>query len=222
MDSAKLRRVGSPHGIPNGGHVEFLRELTRARSLLDQGDGAGCLKMLRDLEEEYREGALVLDLLGDVLVQSGDLQTGIRYKTLFSILRKILEANDKGESSDVATPSQGDQGWPIYAKGPFAFADMQRSGWKDSSVTRIHEGDPSASDFVPATPAMGKQLMIQGHFDLALRIFGRILIEHPEDQDVRSLMEEAERLKKQKRMLDVMQGWLENIEKMKVGLRNPA
>ncbi|MDQ1240134.1 MAG: hypothetical protein QG577_2320 [Thermodesulfobacteriota bacterium] len=201
--------------------MELLSELIRAQALLDRGDSQGCLDVLRVLEGEYKKATHVLDLLGDVFIQDGDLQRGTRYKTLFSVLQKVLDAIDDGETQENGRESKCVRAAPVPLTSlPNSFS-QQRLEREEGATRQIHEADSATTDFVPVTPAIGKQLMIQGHFDLALSVFERLLTENPRDQDIQQLRDEAAKMKRQERLLEVMRGWLRNIEKMRSQQRNP-
>ena len=208
--------------MAEGRDLELLSELIRAQALLDEGDSQGCLDVLRVLEKEYKKATHVFDLLGDVFIQDGDLQRGTRYKTLFSVLQKVLNAVDDGETQENGRESKSARAAPGQLTSlPTSFS-QQRLEREKVATREIHEVDSATTDFVPVTPAIGKQLMIQGHFSLALSVFERLLTENPLDQDIQQLRDEAAKMKKQERSLEIMRGWLRNIEKMRSQQRNPT
>jgi uncharacterized protein HemY len=207
--------------VVEGRDLELLSELIRAQALLDKGDSQGCLDLLHVLEGEYKKATHVLDLLGDVFIQDGDLQRGTRYKTLFSVLQKILDAIDDGETQENGRESKSVRAAPEQLTSLHTSFSQQRLEREKGATRELHEADSAPTDFVPSTPAIGKQLMIQGHFDLALSVFDRLLTENPRDQDIQQLRDEAAKMKRQERLLEVMRGWLRNIEKMRFQQRNP-
>lgn len=224
MLNAIQRHLFLFHGISHvakGRDLELLSELIRAQALLDRGDSRGCLDVLRILEDEYKKATHVLDLLGDVFIQDGDLQRGTRYKTLFSVLQKVLDIIDDGEIQEQQRESQSAGTAPAQLTSLSASASRQRLNEEGVVALGIHEADSADTDFVPVTPAIGKQLMIQGHFERALNVFERLLTENPQDQDIQDLRNKAAKMKRQKRLLEAMHGWLRNIERMRTQQRNP-
>jgi hypothetical protein len=62
---------------------------------------------------------------------------------------------------------------------------------------------------------MGHEFIRQGHFDRALEIFTLLAARHPEDQSLQEAKEEARKKGRQNMVLEVLQRWLGNIERMK-------
>jgi hypothetical protein len=62
---------------------------------------------------------------------------------------------------------------------------------------------------------MGDELMRQGHYDRASEIFALLAARHPEDQSLQDAKEQARKKGRQTLVLDILQRWLGNIERMK-------
>jgi cytochrome c-type biogenesis protein CcmH/NrfG len=62
---------------------------------------------------------------------------------------------------------------------------------------------------------MAHEFMRQGHYDRALSIFNTLMEKRPADQELRAAMEKARRKSREKTVLAVLQGWLENIQRMR-------
>jgi len=186
----------------------------RARLLAARGDSEGCLNVLAQLEEKYVQGAQIFDLYGEVLIRQGNLLDGIRYKTVYTVLKGIFRS-----VNDVAA-------WPLRHDPEGSAVTRQESAesieerrWEAApryeQGRKSEESDLSPTTVVPVTLAMGNEFMRQGHFDLALGIFDRLMDEHPQDESLRDLRVTAAKRNREKRLLAILQRWLKNIEQMK-------
>ncbi|MGC8907987.1 MAG: hypothetical protein ACP5M0_11185 [Desulfomonilaceae bacterium] len=195
--------------------MEFFSELARARMLLEQGNIDACLNVLITLGADYRRGAQFVDLLGDAFLVKGDIHAGIRYKTLFEILTRVLDSVDKRAASLNETRER-DRSSAASASFMPQFQSLRiPSEPDDEGAPEAHEPGFDSSSFMPVTLAMGKQFLAQGHFDLAIGVFERLRQRDPLDHEVNDLLNQAKASKKRKTALHVLQKWLKNVESLK-------
>jgi len=195
--------------------LEFFGELARARTLLEQGNIDSCLDVLTALRADYRRGAQLVDLLGDAFLEKGDIHAGIRYKTLFEILTKVLDSVDNQSESLHGTRERG-RSSSAAASFMGQFQSLRIPSTPDDEGTR-EDQEPGfdSSSFMPVTLAMGKQFLAQGHYDLAIGVFARLHQRDPMDREVNDLLHQAKARKKRKAALLVLQKWLKNVESLK-------
>jgi hypothetical protein len=180
----------------------FEEVLAQAERLIGNSDLNGALALLLALELDYVRGARLFSLLGDVFLQKGETQLGVRYKVLHEILRGTLkiameETQGKGDPSSV------------FARQP----GLDEIGFGHSEPGEGRTG----TDFMPITAAMGEELMRQGHYDRALQIFMTLLVKNPQDPGLKKSRDQAKKRLSEKKILKVLQGWLGNLDKIKSG-----
>ncbi len=166
----------------------------------DQVDQA--LELLRSIERDYIQGAQLFDLLGDALLRQGQIEVGIRYKTMFEVLRgtfRILQ--EKRLSSQIQTES--------------ALSGKLKTS--DELHLDPDENHPHEEVGLPATLSMGHELMRQGHYDKALEIYRKLAGRNPGDPQFEQHMEKAKKKRNEKELLGVLQHWLSNIDQIKSG-----
>lgn len=186
--------------------LDFETGLKRARLLHENGDHEGAILLLEELEEKYVHGAEVFDILGDALLAKGDVAAGIRYKTVHQVLKgtfRIIEDRSPRQESILAVGVEAAQ-----------TAEEEADREVNPAVTpaEVEEVDESV---VPITRSMAQQLMSQGHYDRAAGILDRLVLQNPNDDSLRNTRDVARRKQREKRLLEVFQRWLGNIEKMK-------
>jgi tetratricopeptide (TPR) repeat protein len=93
---------------PFSAGMEFQVALDEAESRLEIQDFDVALELLKSLEEKYVEGARVFSLIGDVLLRTGDLEAGVKYKTFYEVLRgtfrTALQERQSGQEHTVHEP----------------------------------------------------------------------------------------------------------------------
>ncbi len=174
----------------------FESGLSRARRLIDKGDLNEALKLLLGLEARYVNSVDLFDLLGEVLLARGSVKEGIRYKTLYEVLRGTFQIVIDEASRD-------------------ALAD---SGLRSSLLgggTGAGEMDLEIDSYAPVTPAMGQEFIRQGHYEQAARVYDKLISRNPDDVAMREARDLAVKKDKEKKLLGIFQRWLTNIEQMK-------
>jgi tetratricopeptide (TPR) repeat protein len=172
---------------------EFERAVNKAHDLLEKSDLDGALKILSVLESGYINCTKLFDLMGDTLLKKGDLKEGIRYKTLHEVL-----------------------------KGTFKIVTEHAERRTEDRPAVIEKDTPTSSEAAaaepefPVTAAMAQELMRQGHYDRAARVFARLLEMHPEDRLLREAGEKARRKYGEKELVGILQKWLSNIDRIKL------
>lgn len=200
--------------VPRGDALEFSREIVRAKTFLEQGRIESCLEILAGIAKKYKEGSYFVDLLGDAYLDKGDIHKGARYKTLFEILRKILDTID----SEFLAPSKKNDHESSVPKRPF----LQPCSHTSPSSLMDLESTPDAEEpgfispeVMPVTLAIGKQYLAQGHLDLAIAVFEKLREQNPTDLEIQNLLTEAHTDKRRATVLRILQGWLKQVEKLK-------
>jgi tetratricopeptide (TPR) repeat protein len=199
-----------------GGELEYL--LKKAETLLQNADLEGALDLLMFAEKRYVRAAKLFDLLGDVLLRSGKIEEGIRYKTLYEVLKGTFKI-----AADEATCDAGRA--PGATEAELPSADLLRRPGRERLCAPLDEEALSrcvgtergmrTGNFIPVTAAMGHEFMRQGHFDRALDIFTVLSTRYPEDVSLLDAKERARKKNRQTMVLEVLQRWLGNIERMK-------
>ena len=85
-DPQQPQRPGD-FACPYSADSEFDQALRQVQGLLQEGKLEPALDLLLELEKKYIQAVRLFDLLADVLLRSGQIKPGIRYKTLHEILR---------------------------------------------------------------------------------------------------------------------------------------
>ena len=176
--------------------VEFERGLSLAKVLIERGDLDKALKLLLGLEVRYVGAAAVFDLLGETLLARGNIKEGIRYKTLYGVLRGTFR---------IVTEEGGRDGLDY---GGFRSPLYGESGM-------LREPALDIDDLIPVTPAMGHEFVRQGHYHQAVKVFDKLIARNPEDESLKQAKEEAAKKDSNQKLLGVFQRWLKNIEQMK-------
>lgn len=188
---------------------DFELAVRHARFLIERGMIGRALQILRDLEEKYVRATAVFDALGDAFLAKGDVSEGIRYKTLHQIL--------KGTFRIVSEEN---------AAMRFAYQESRSALGEDVAPPGEHPIRPEAAapseeqgidDVVPVTLTMAQELMRQGHYDRASGILEQLVTQSPEDDTLKELQGSARRKTREKKLLEVFQRWLKNIEQMRSG-----
>jgi len=198
-----------------GGGFDYA--LKKAEALVQNEHLEEALDLLTVAERSYVRAAKLFDLLGDVLLRCGNIEEGIRYKTLHEVLKgtfKIAtDESERGEDRSSRTENVDRAlGLPGRPGGQKVCAPMDEGAFAPCGIP---EGGGRTRDFIPLTAAMGHEFMRQGHFDRALEIFTLLAARRPEDESLQEAKEQARRKDRQTVVLDVLQRWLGNIERMK-------
>jgi hypothetical protein len=217
MNGTDTKDDASPFSCPYSAGAELDQVLKKAETLLQNADLEEALELLTVVEKRYVRAAKLFDLLGDVLLRCGNIEEGIRYKTLHEILRGTFKiATDETTCSPGRSQRMGDSDYEALLNARPTEGGVCSS--LDAEVLapcEIPGRRGKAADFIPVTAAMGHELMRQGHFDRASEIFALLAARHPEDPSLREAKEQARKKGRQTLVLDILQRWLGNIEQMK-------
>jgi tetratricopeptide (TPR) repeat protein len=172
---------------------ELERAVDAAQDLFDKSDLDGALKVLSLLEAKYISCAKLFDLLGDVLLRKGEVEAGIRYKTLHEILRGTFKiVTQHSENSAAAEPAYGEERPPATS-----------------------DAEPQAPEF-PITLAMANELMRQGLYDRAREVYDKLSKQDPDDRLLRQAKDKAGKKYVEKELMGILQTWLGNVDRMKL------
>jgi hypothetical protein len=223
MSGTQRKDFSTEFSCPYSAGTDFEDAIAKARSLFADGDLEGAHELLSHLEKRFVRAARLFDLFGDVLLQRGFVKDGIRYKTLHEILKgtfKIakeeadaLESRMRGFSSPASVPDLDALATP--EAGP---DDVdQASGVPPAWSSELDEPDSSedAGPLFPVTVAMGREFMRQGHYGRAVEVFDTLAQKNPDDPELHEALKRAGEMMRKKKLLGILQGWLENIENMK-------
>lgn len=172
----------------------FERGLSLAKVLIEKGDLDKALELLLGLEGRYVGAAAVFDLLGETLLARGNIKEGIRYKTLYEVLKGTFRIVTQECGSD-------------------DYAGLRSPLYGESGI--LGEIALDIEDLVPVTPAMGQEFVRQGHYDQAVKVYDKLIARNPDDETVQQARDVAARKDSDKKLLVVFQQWLNNIEQMK-------
>ncbi len=175
--------------------------LTLADELIDNSNLDGALALLLTLEQDYVHGVRLFDLLGDIFLKRGETQVGVRYKVLHEVLRGTFKIAMEETVRNLEPSNQEGSLRPSAREFTFKGHGSEES--------------PAYKEFMPATAAMGHELMRQGHYDQALQIFTVLLTKNPQDVGLKSAKDQAKKRLNEKRIVTVLQGWLGNLDKIK-------
>jgi tetratricopeptide (TPR) repeat protein len=175
--------------------------LTVADELVANSNLDGALALLLALEQDYIHGVRLFDLLGDIFLKRGETQVGVRYKVLHEVLRGTFMIAMEETVRNLESSNQ---------------EDAQRPSVREFTLKSHGPGEsPAYKEFMPATAAMGHELMRQGHYDQALQIFTVLLSKNPQDSGLKRAKDQAKKRLNEKRIVTVLQGWLGNLDKIK-------
>lgn len=215
MSGTDLKDFSSEFACPYSAGAEFDRALSRAETLTQNGDLEGALELLSHLEKKYMRAARLFDLLGDVLLRRGQVEAGVRYKTLNEILKGTFR---------IALEEGGTRG-PLPFSAPAAIQTSPRAHAIIEPPSQAIATPPvppetspqpeEAAEYVPMTVAMAKEFMRQGHFDKALSIYNVLITKNPEDESLIVDRERARKKSREKKLVGMLQRWLENIERLR-------
>jgi hypothetical protein len=181
------------NACPYSAASEFERTVNKAQDLLEKSDLDGALGILSVLESGYINCTKLFDLLGDVFLRKGNVEEGIRYKTLHEVLKGTFKIATQLTERRMGEGQVSDQEEPL---GP-------------------PEEVPAEPEF-PLTVAMAQEFMRQGHYDRAARVFAKLSEMHPEDGLLRDAEEKARKKYGERELMGVLQKWLSNIDLMKL------
>jgi tetratricopeptide (TPR) repeat protein len=208
MSGTDLKDFSSEFACPYSAGAEFDRALSRAESLAQKGDLEGAIELLSHLEKKYMRAARLFDLLGDLLLQRGQIEAGVRYKTLNEILKGTFR---------IALEEGGVHGsMPYVAAAPTQpTLTPMGVGVPPSVASRGIQPPTATTEYVPMTAAMAKEFMRQGHYDKALGIYNVLIKKNPEDEALVIDRERARKKGREKKLVGMLQQWLANIERLK-------
>jgi tetratricopeptide (TPR) repeat protein len=217
MTGTDTKDDASQFSCPYSAGAELDQVLKKAEALLQSADVEEALELLMVVEKRYVRAAKLFDLLGDALLRCGNIEEGVRYKTLHEILRGTFKiATDEAACSSGRSPRMADSDYAAVLNARPTGQDVcSPVDAEPLAPCEIPRKRGKTEDFIPVTEAMGHELMRQGHFDRASEIFALLAARHPEDQSLQQAQEQARRRGRQTLVLDILQRWLGNIERMK-------
>ncbi len=201
MTGTDTKDDASQFSCPYSAGAELDHVLKKAETLLQNAELEEALDLLTGVEKRYVRAAKLFDLLGDVLLRCGNIEEGVRYKTLHEVLKGTFKI-----ATDEST------GLGMRAREQKVCASTDEAALAPCGLP---ENAAKTRDFIPVTAAMGHELMRQGHFERASEIFALLAARHPEDQSLEEAKERAHKKGRQTVVLDILQRWLRNIERMK-------
>lgn len=172
--------------------------LGKAERLLNNSELDAALEQLLALQERYVAATRLFDLIGEAYMRGLDFKQGIRYKTLHEVLSGTLSAQKLSRPRAGARPRQVGEGE----------SEEEPSGYVAAP------GSPPATH---VTTSMGQELLRQGHYEKALEIFDVLLEQKPEDECLAEAREGARKKLRERRLMRVLERWLNNIEHIKTG-----
>ena len=87
MTGTDTKDDASQFSCPYSAGAEFDHVLKKAETLLQNADLEEALDLLTVAEKRYVRAAKLFDLLGDALLRRGNIEEGLRYKTLHEVLK---------------------------------------------------------------------------------------------------------------------------------------
>lgn len=207
---------------PFSAGADLDQALTRAKSLLQSEELDACLDVLASLEKRYVRAVNIFELLGELHLKLGNIEEGIRYKTLYDTLRGTFQIAGEAKKSRLSDAAEAPEfeapctaasvpEWPA----PVAASTAKPEFRSFAPELRPEVLIPESGGLFPVTTAMGEEFVRQGHFDRAAAIYGQLLKHNPEDEGLKKSLADARRKTREKKMLGVLQTWLSNIEKIK-------
>ena len=199
MSDTIPREMAEDSALNQAQNADFEALLVQAQSLLRDSKLDDALEQLLLLQEKYVAATRLFDMIADVYVKRGELEHGIRYKTLFKVLTGTLGAQSLskpcGTVPSVPEPTRIEEG-------------------KDEEEAE----PPEKPEFPPiCTSEMAHEFLRQGHYEKALAQFNRLLEENPEKDALLTGRDTALKKLRERRLLGVLERWLDNIEHMKSG-----
>jgi tetratricopeptide (TPR) repeat protein len=206
-DPQQPQRPGD-FACPYSAGSEFDQALRQVQGLLQEGKLEPALDLLLELEKKYIQAVRLFDLLADVLLRSGQIKPGIRYKTLHEILRGTYKIAKEEMRVDGTIDSglRFRPGASPTGEGAIEFVPVSSGEIAESGVR---------PGLYPLTAAMGLEFMRQGHFRRAFEIFDELVRRNPDDQALREARERALKKDRSKQVMELLQRWVARIEQMK-------
>jgi tetratricopeptide (TPR) repeat protein len=202
MSDTNLTEIGHDGAATQPQDTDFEVLLGQAERLLDSSELEAALEQLLVLQEKYVAATRLFDIIGDAYMRRSDFEQGIRYKTLHEVLKSTLN------SQRLSRPQGRER----------AQASAARKGDLDVGDESVKpQGAPASPPITHCTSAMGHELLRQGHYEKALEIFDTLLEKKPGDDALLEARDAARKKLRERRVLGVLEKWLNNIESMKSG-----
>lgn len=213
MSGTDAKELSGEFSCPYSAAAEFDRAIATAETLVQSGDLEGAMELLWHLEKKYMRAARLFDVIGDLLLQRGQAEAGVRYKTLNEILRgtfkiALEESTGRGRMPFAALGSAQ----PFTGVAPESSPAASQS---EPSTPDSGEASDEAARYVPMTAAMANEFMRQGHFDKALGIYDVLVSRDPEDESLVVARDRVRKKRNEKKVVTMLQRWLNNIERLK-------
>jgi hypothetical protein len=201
MSDTDTKGTHSPFGAPAHAVEEAL---AHAERLFRNSDFDGALALLSALEKDYVHGARLFDLLGDVFLQRGETQLGIRYKVLHEVLRGTFQI----AMEETQRHREFASDLPVGAAASASDAEVPHA-IPVPGESHVYQ------EYMPVTAAMGHELMRQGHYERALETFTILSTKNPQDLSLKKAKEHARKRCNEKRIVGILQRWLGNLDRVK-------
>jgi tetratricopeptide (TPR) repeat protein len=215
MSATDSKDFSGEFTCPYSAGAEFDRALNKAETLAQSGNLEEALELLWHLEKKYMRASRLFDVIGEMLLQRGQMEAGVRYKTLHEILKGTFKIAVEESGSRSVGPFAGmgpAQVSPSMVGGVSAASSSAEAQSVTVATTELPEEAP---EYIPMTVAMAKLLMQQGHFDKALGIYNFLISKDPKDESLLVARENIRKKKNEKKVVTMLQRWLNNIERLK-------
>ena len=229
MSGTQSKDFSAEFSCPYSAGMDFEQAIAKARSLCASGDLEGAHELLSHLEKRFVRAARLFDLYGDVLLQRGFVKDGIRYKTLHEILKGTFKIAKEEANALETRMRRGSSAAGLPDLHAFTTPNVDsdeaepEEGSSHTWDAALEESEPEeVGPLFPITAAMGREFMRQGHYARAMEVFDALAQKNPEDPELREEVERAGQMRRKKKLLGILQGWLENIEKMKTEPRTES
>jgi hypothetical protein len=183
---------------------DFEQAMEKAESLLNEERFDQSLEVLEQLEERYVQGGRLFQLLADAHMRQGNVEAGVRYRTLHDLLCGALR---------IVADKVAARRAPVKPRPGRATTGQDRL--EEARAAGTGTVEIGAGHYAPVTASMGDLYMRQGHYGKAYDVFERLVLKNPDDVGLRQARDKAFKKHRSERMLGVLEHWLANIEKMK-------
>jgi tetratricopeptide (TPR) repeat protein len=219
MSGTDPKDLGREFACPFSAGTDLEDAVVKAWKLLKKNDLEGSLVLLSGLEKRYVRAVKLFDLLGDVHIRRGDLEEGVRYKSLYEILRgtfKIAGEESKASASDLPGALEPMR-TSALVREPETGPDVYAPAVEEQPRPRSEPAGAEAGLF-PVTESMAEEFVKQGHYERAAEIFDMLLERNPENGRLKQAKTNALKKSRETRVLGILKGWLGSIEQMKSDL----
>jgi hypothetical protein len=201
MSETEPKGVVMDQPCPYSSKTGFDQALESAQKLFEKSDTQGALEILGRMEKQYIRAARLFGLMGDILLQKGEADRGVKYKRLHEMLKSTF---------DIATaPCTREQTAKPAAEDVSLHQSPQTAAESGAEFESLPE--------FPLTAEMGRELMRQGHYKRAVEIFTKLSHSNPADRSLEEARDRAMKKNREKELLGVLQRWLGGVQQLKSG-----